>query len=80
MLGVPGKKGGYANFTGEFINKDKTLRPSYDFRKGFGDAQIKGLNFFGNLAIPIADKTEFYAFGGSSYRNTDAYAFTKSIA
>ncbi|WP_428228837.1 TonB-dependent receptor [Flavobacterium sp.] len=73
-----GTKGGYANFTGEFINKDKTLRPAYDFRKGFGDAQIKGLNFFGNLAIPIADKTEFYAFGGSNFRDTDAYAFTRN--
>jgi len=73
-----GTKGGYANFTGEFINKEKTLRPAYDFRKGFGDAQINGLNFFGNLAIPIADKTEFYAFGGSSVRNTDAYAFTRN--
>jgi len=73
-----GTKGGYANFTGEFINKDKTLRPSYDFRKGFGDAQIKGLNFFGNLAIPIADKTEIYAFGGSNFRDTDAYAFTRN--
>ncbi|TPG44172.1 TonB-dependent receptor [Flavobacterium pectinovorum] len=73
-----GSKGGYANFTGEFINKEKTLRPAYDFRKGFGDAQINGLNFFGNLAIPIGEKTEFYAFGGSSVRNTDAYAFTRN--
>ncbi|WP_337964955.1 TonB-dependent receptor [uncultured Flavobacterium sp.] len=73
-----GSKGGYVNFTGEFINKEKTLRPGYDFRKGFGDAQINGLNFFGNLAVPIADKTEFYAFGGSSVRNTDAYAFTRN--
>jgi iron complex outermembrane receptor protein len=73
-----GSKGGYANFTGEFINKEKTLRPSYDFRKGFGDAQINGINFFGNLAIPLSDKTELYAFGGSSLRNTDAYAFTRN--
>jgi iron complex outermembrane receptor protein len=73
-----GSKGGYANFTGEFINKDKTLRPSYDFRKGFGDAQIKGINFFGNFAIPLSDNTELYAFGGSNFRDTDAYAFTRN--
>ncbi|WP_099712822.1 TonB-dependent receptor [Flavobacterium sp. 9] len=73
-----GTKGGYANFTGEFINKEKTLRPAYDFRKGFGDAQINGLNFFGNLAVPIGEKTELYAFGGSGVRNTDAYAFTRN--
>jgi iron complex outermembrane receptor protein len=73
-----GKKGGYANFTGEFINKNKTLRPSYDFRKGFGDAEIQGLNLFGNFAVPLSDRTEFYAFGGSNFRDTDAYAFTRN--
>ena len=73
-----GNKGGYANFTGEFINKNKTLRPSYDFRKGFGDAEIQGLNLFGNFAVPLSDRTEFYAFGGSNFRDTDAYAFTRN--
>ena len=73
-----GKKGGYANFTGEFINKNKTFRPSYDFRKGFGDAEIQGLNLFGNFAVPLSDRTEFYAFGGSNFRDTDAYAFTRN--
>lgn len=73
-----GSKGGYVNVTGEFLNKNKTLRPSYDFRKGFGDAEIQGVNLFANLAIPISDKTEFYAFGGSNFRNTDAYAFTRN--
>jgi iron complex outermembrane receptor protein len=73
-----GSKGGFVNVTGEFLNKNKTLRPSYDFRKGFGDAEIQGVNLFANLAIPISDKTEFYAFGGSNFRNTDAYAFTRN--
>lgn len=73
-----GTKGGFVNVTGEFLNKNKTLRPSYDFRKGFGDAEIQGVNLFANLAIPISDKTEFYAFGGSNFRNTDAYAFTRN--
>jgi iron complex outermembrane receptor protein len=73
-----GTKGGYVNFTGEFLNKNKTLRPAYDFRKGFGDASMHGVNLFANLSIPIADKTEFYAFGGSNFRDTDAYAFTRN--
>nr|WP_315240533.1 TonB-dependent receptor [uncultured Flavobacterium sp.] len=73
-----GTKGGYANFTGEFLNKNKTLRPSYYFRKGFGDAEIQGVNLFANFAVPISDKTEFYAFGGSNFRSTDAYAFTRT--
>lgn len=73
-----GTKGGYINFTGEFLNKNKTLRPAYDFRKGFGDASMHGVNLFANLSIPIDDKTEFYAFGGSNFRDTDAYAFTRN--
>ncbi|MEL1255471.1 TonB-dependent receptor [Flavobacterium sp. DGU38] len=77
--GVPiGTKGGYVNVTGEFLNKNKTLRPGFDFRKGFGEASIQGVNLFVNFAIPISDKTQFYAFGGSNFRDTDAYAFTRN--
>nr|WP_315151554.1 TonB-dependent receptor [uncultured Flavobacterium sp.] len=73
-----GEKGGYANFTTEYLSKEKTLRPGFDFRKGFGEAEIQGFNLFGNLAIPVSDKTEFYAFGGRNFRDTDAYAFTRN--
>jgi iron complex outermembrane recepter protein len=73
-----GEKGGIANFTAEYLNKEKTLRPGFDFRKGFGEAAIQGLNLFGNLVLPISDKTEFYAFGGRNFRDTDAYAFTRN--
>ncbi len=73
-----GEKGGFANFTTEYLNKNKTLRPGFDFRKGFGEASILGFNLFGNLSIPVSDKTEIYAFGGKNYRDTDAYAFTRN--
>ncbi|WP_100431489.1 TonB-dependent receptor [Flavobacterium sp. 1] len=73
-----GTKGGFVNVTGEFLNKNKTLRPGFDFRKGFGEAEIQGVNLFVNLAIPISEKTQFYAFGGSNFRDTDAYAFTRN--
>lgn len=73
-----GKSGGYVNFTGEFLNKEKTLRPGFDFRKGFGEAEIKGLNFMANLSLPISEKTDFYAFAGANFRDTDAYAFTRN--
>ncbi len=69
---------GFANFTTEYIGKNKTLRPAFDFRKGFGEAAINGFNFFGNLSIPVSDKTEIYAFGGRNYRDTDAFAFTRN--
>ncbi len=73
-----GKKGGFVNFTGEFLNKEKTLRPGFDFRKGFGEASITGVNIMGNLSLPVTDKIDFYAFGGRNYRDTDAYAFTRN--
>jgi iron complex outermembrane receptor protein len=73
-----GEKGGYANLTAEFLNKEKTLRPGFDFRKGFGEASITSANFMGNLVLPICDKIDFYAFGGRNYRDTDAYAFTRN--
>lgn len=69
---------GYVNFTAEYISKNKTLRPSFDFRKGFGEAAIDGFNFMANTVIPVSDNTEFYAFGGRNYRDTDAYAFTRN--
>ncbi|MCF8321794.1 MAG: TonB-dependent receptor [Flavobacterium sp.] len=71
-------KGGFVNFTTEFLNKQKTLRPGFDFRKGFGEASITSSNVMANLSIPITDKLDFYAFGGRNDRDTDAYAFTRN--
>ena len=73
-----GNKGGFANFTAEYLSKEKTLRPGFDFRRGFGEAAIESFNFFVNAAIPVSDKTTFYAFGGRNFRDTDAYAFTRN--
>ena len=73
-----GEKGGYANITTEYINKEKTLRPAFDFRKGFGEAAVQGFNVFANMDIPVSDKTSVYAFAGRNYRDTDAYAFTRN--
>lgn len=69
---------GFANFTTEYVSKNKTLRPGFDFRRGFGEAAIDGFNFFGNVSVPLSDKSEFYAFGGRNYRDTDAFAFTRN--
>ena len=73
-----GKNGGFVNFTGEYLSKEKTLRPSFDFRKGFGEAEIKSYNLMANLQIPLSKSIDFYAFGGRNDRNTDAYAFTRN--
>lgn len=69
---------GYANFTTEYISKNKILRPGFDFRRGFGEAAIDGFNFFANALFPVSENTEIYAFGGRNYRDTDAFAFTRN--
>ncbi len=73
-----GDDGGFVNFTAEYLSKDRTLRPGFSWRKGYGSAAIDGFNFMVNSAIPLSENTEFYAFGGRNYRDTDAFAFSRS--
>lgn len=73
-----GSNGGFANVTTEYISRERTLRPGFSWRKGYGTAEVEGINFFLNSAIPLNKNTEFYAFGGHNYRNTDAYAFSRN--
>lgn len=72
-----GDKGGFVNFTTEFLSKDRTLRPGWSWRQGYGTAAIDGFNFMLNSEVPLDNNTEFYAFGGRNFRNTDAYAFSR---
>lgn len=72
-----GNAGGYANITTEYLTKDRTLRPGFAWRKGYGTAAVDGFNFMVNSAIPLGPNSEVYAFGGRSFRDTDAYAFSR---
>ncbi|MCG8331151.1 MAG: TonB-dependent receptor [Chitinophagales bacterium] len=72
-----GDNGGYANITTEFLTKDRTLRPGFSWRQGYGSAAIDGFNFLINSAMPLGENTELYAYGGRNFRNTDAYAFSR---
>jgi iron complex outermembrane recepter protein len=68
---------GYINLTTELLSKEKTLRPSFDWRKGYGGASVDGFSFMINSSIPVSETTEIYAFGGRNYRDTNANAFTR---
>lgn len=68
---------GFFNVTTEFLSKDRTLRPSYEWREGYGTAAVEGFNVMINSAIKLGNQTEVYAFGGRNFRDTDAYAFTR---
>lgn len=73
-----GDKGGFANFTAEYLTRDRTLRPGYPWRKGYGSAAVDQFQFFVNAAMPLAEKSELYLFGGRGNRDTDAFAFSRS--
>lgn len=77
--GIDIGEGGFLNMTTEFLSKDKTLRPGATYRRGMGEAAIDGFSFMVNAAIPVSKNTEFYAFGGKNFRDTDAYAFTRNL-
>ncbi|MFO7673961.1 MAG: TonB-dependent receptor [Lutibacter sp.] len=76
--GVKVGEKGYINFTTELFSKEKTLRPGFDWRKGYGSAAVDAFNFMVNAMIPVSDNTEIYAFGGKNYRDTNANAFSRS--
>jgi iron complex outermembrane receptor protein len=75
-----GEQGGFANITTEFLSKERTLRPGWSWRKGYGTPALDGFNFMINSSIPLSASTELYAFGGRNFRNTDAYAFSRDSA
>ena len=78
-----GENGGFFNVTTDFLSKARTNRPSdpsvFDiYREEYGDAALDNFNTFFNAALPIAGNTSFYAFGGYGYRDTDAFAWTRT--
>ncbi len=78
-----GNKGGFGNFTAEFINKDYAIRNAnpemYSApRQRFGDAKAQNVYFFGNIELPLTDGLKFYSRQGFSHRNTKAYAWTRT--
>ncbi|MCS4304210.1 TonB-dependent siderophore receptor [Chryseobacterium sp. BIGb0232] len=78
-----GNKGGFGNFTAEFINKDYAIRNANPEmytapRQRFGDAKAQNFYFFGNIELPLTDGLKFYSRQGFSHRNTKAYAWTRT--
>ncbi len=79
-----GDKGGFGNFTVEYIGKDYAFRNANPdlyatSRERFGDAKSQNVYFFGNMEIPLNDKITFYSVPAFSHRNTDAYAWTRFV-
>jgi len=77
--GVKIQKTGFINFSSEIISKNHTFRPSSLHREKFGTASGANYSLFFNSEIPINKKIKFYSNGGFSYKNTEAFAFTRPM-
>lgn len=87
-----GKKGGFVNFSFDFLDQGKTFRqaasnniesvdglPTNTWRQGFGDGSMHSYGTMMNLELPVGDKgMKFYSFGGMNIKASDAYAYTRN--
>lgn len=76
------KDKGFINLTLDVAKKDNTNRPANEkeyaiYRRQFGDAEAKNGSLFLNGSYNFTNATSVYVFGGSSYRDSDAYAFSR---
>jgi iron complex outermembrane receptor protein len=94
--GLPiGANGGFINFSGQYSGNGKTFRqelnnnledeeslPINPYRRANGDGSLNSVGGMINMEIPFAKNlaNSFYAFGGYNYKNSDAYAFTRSFS
>jgi iron complex outermembrane recepter protein len=77
------KEKGFLNATVDVMKKDHTNRPANSdkysiYREQFGDAEAKNLSLFLNSSIATGTNSDFYFFGGTSYRDSDAFAYTRA--
>jgi iron complex outermembrane receptor protein len=93
-FGVPFRKGGFINFTGNVTLLGKTYRQALEidpaksdfmytnvYRRAHGDGSLKGRGILYNAEIPFANgSTSFYSFGGVNAKSSDAYAFTRNFS
>ena len=94
--GLPlGKKGGFINVSMNVLSTGKTFRQALDtsdyynnpqgmyvniYRRGHGDASLNQIGSAINLEAPISKKTTFYSFITTSYKSSDAFAFTRNFS
>ncbi|MEO5563478.1 MAG: TonB-dependent receptor [Chitinophagaceae bacterium] len=91
-----GKKGGFINFSADFLRQAKTYRQVADTnimtnpdalllnsgRRAFGDGSVTTVGGMYNLELPTGKKgtTTFYSFGGYNYKASDAFAYTRNFS
>ncbi|MGG8496746.1 TonB-dependent receptor [Tenacibaculum sp. TC6] len=69
---------GFVNLSAEFLSKGHTFRQGTNIRENYGDAAVTSHSLFVNAEIPISSTIKAYTNGGYNYKNTKAYAFTRT--
>lgn len=82
--GIKAGKDGFVNFTLDGLKKEHTNRPANPdkyaiYRQQFGDAEAMNGSLFLNSSFSLSESSKIYVFGGASYRDSDAYAFTRAF-
>ena len=84
-----GKKGGFIDLSGNFLNQGKTFRQApvksplgvNYVRRAMGDASVTSGGVAFNTEVPLSGSgTKFYSFGLYNYKNSNAYAYTRQYA
>ncbi|MEO6687341.1 MAG: TonB-dependent receptor, partial [Dyadobacter sp.] len=74
---------GFINATADynFINHTNrsNTQPDSVLRKQFGDPRVYNGSITFNAALPINQNTEIYSFGGYNYRQTESFAFSRTL-
>jgi iron complex outermembrane receptor protein len=76
-------EGGFLNATIDYLKTDHTNRAPDPavypeiYRRQFGEASQENFTYWLNSEFSAGNNVSIYAFGGLSFRNTDAFAFTR---
>ncbi|MBK8678545.1 MAG: TonB-dependent receptor [Sphingobacteriales bacterium] len=69
---------GFVSFTGEVVSRGATDRANEDNARIIGDSKTHNANTFVNALVPLANESNFYAYGGLNFRNGLAGAWYRS--
>ncbi|MBE9461203.1 TonB-dependent receptor domain-containing protein [Dyadobacter subterraneus] len=79
---VIGRKG-FINVTADYNFRNHTNRsntqPDSIVRKQFGDPRVYNGSITFNASLPINENLEIYSFGGYNYRQTESFAFSRTL-
>jgi iron complex outermembrane recepter protein len=87
--GIPlGKKGGFANFTLDYVNQGKTFRqpsntdilPVNTVRRGFGEASFVNYGGVLNAELPFGKGATAYFFADANQKKSDAFEYSVNFS